>query len=227
MSLNELLTGTTSSKPWCNVITNDLKSATISADSVNISSLNASQFVATDSKKNLVSSTLDTSTFVTTNTNQTITGNKTFNGATYIKGNTTGTTAPTGYIGEFVSSSDSAGQLLITDSKYYNITNITLTPGNWLISGIIQVFGNTGLTFVEMDISHDIGDPTDTKYGINSVYIDQTNVSPPSKTAIPQITNYYVQITTTTTYYMKYYLDPPASPVSVYGFFQLSALRIS
>jgi hypothetical protein len=88
MSLNELLIGTPDSKPWCNIVcnyldTNDILTGTVDANDIKtntqtINSLTANQLVGTNADKKLVSTSVNVSNVVTTNTTQTITGAKTF-----------------------------------------------------------------------------------------------------------------------------------------------------
>jgi hypothetical protein len=75
--------------------------------------------------------------FVLTQLAQTISGTKTFDGQLIGKGTATNDSAAAGYIGEFISAS-SAGVTPASSGSYKTIATISLTAGDWDVTGIIQ-----------------------------------------------------------------------------------------
>lgn len=85
------------------------------------------------------------SNMMTTDTAQTVTGAKTFNGAlsispTYgIQGVTDGSSASTGYVGQVIASSiDSVAAVDLTSAVASDVTSIALTPGDWVVDGSVN-----------------------------------------------------------------------------------------
>jgi hypothetical protein len=62
-----------------------------------------------------------------------------------LEGSTDGSNAPTGYVGEIISSSiPLASKITLTNATPANITSITLTPGDWDVWGTVFIEYSTG-----------------------------------------------------------------------------------
>ncbi|SOD41310.1 hypothetical protein [Nitrosovibrio sp. Nv4] len=79
--------------------------------------------------------------------NETIGGNKTFSGVTEIGGTTTNDNAAAGQVGEYLSSVVLTPGVSLTSAVDKNVTSLTLTPGDWDLSGVI-VFLTSALTSI-------------------------------------------------------------------------------
>lgn len=75
---------------------------------------------------------------VTTSGTQTVAGDKTFSGKTAITGTATNDSASAGYVGEYVSSTVVSGSAVsLTTTIVANVTSISLTAGDWDVSGVV------------------------------------------------------------------------------------------
>lgn len=69
-----------------------------------------------------------------------------------ILGTTTNDNAPAGYVGEYVSATVAAGTVALTTATTANIASISLTPGDWDVSGVV-VFTTAATTSVTQAIA--------------------------------------------------------------------------
>ena len=54
-----------------------------------------------------------------------------------VRGNNTNTAAPAGFIGEVLSTNTASPGTSLTTTVVANVNNVTLTPGNWMITGLV------------------------------------------------------------------------------------------
>lgn len=82
---------------------------------------------------------------------QSIAGDKTFSGVTAIGGTTTNNAAAAGFVGERVNSTVASGSAvsLTVSNTIYDVTSISLTAGDWDVSGIV-VFDGGAVTATEL-----------------------------------------------------------------------------
>jgi hypothetical protein len=219
MSLNELLIGSTTSKPWCNLVVNDVKSG-----SATISGLSANQVVGTDGNKQLVSTTIDSSTFMTIADVQTATGKKTFSGGAPILGVSDASNAAAGYIGEYAdaSFSDVAPS---ASNTYYNLASLPLTAGDWDITYTV-LYNMTDSTVLLTGISTTATANSfpDQVKGVNTSGASVTNAATLWNEQQLQITSYRVSISASTTYYLKSYSTYATTAPRAWG--RISARRM-
>lgn len=79
--------------------------------------------------------------------------NTTANGGQY-QGNNTNTASPAGYIGEILSTVVASGSgVTLTDGVGASVATLTLTAGNWQLSGFVGFFNNAVTTYVIGTIS--------------------------------------------------------------------------
>jgi len=141
-----------------------------------------------------------------------------------LKGVTDGSSACAGCIGQYVSStigSSSVG----TNSTYTNVTSISLTAGDWDVTGLVQYYGN-GATWTEADtvISLYSGNTTtDHTPGVNLFYATRTfGTNEYFGVSIPV---YRISLSNTSTVYLKSYVAYSAGTPQ-YGGARLSARRV-
>lgn len=124
--------------------------------------------------------------------------------AVAIHGSTTNDSAAAGFVGEVIESKITTLVAVGTTGIFGDLTSISLTAGTWLITGLIA-FSAQGATVGgpwEMGISTSSGtSQTGLVEGINDI---QTNVVPTASSDVNMcIPSYYVQLSGTTTHYLK------------------------
>ena len=109
------------------------------------------------------------STFPPSNTSITMTRSW-FNGGHYI-GDFSGVSIPAGCIGEIISASVAynAGVALTVSGTVYNVTSISLTPGFWDVTGIVQFTGITTGTYQVGSVGKTSATISSASYGQNTV----------------------------------------------------------
>lgn len=139
-----------------------------------------------------------------TNGTQTIGGIKTFSTQLIGAGTILGDAAATGIIGQRVVSNISSGSAIVvaTTNVFQNITTISLTAGDWDVSGMIE-FANNGavVTGIAGYISLFTGNTT-TDYVNGDNALDAVPSSSTSNSSV-SILNWQVNVTTTTTVFLK------------------------
>ena len=147
-----------------------------------------------------------------------------------IVGTTTNNNAGTGYVGEYVSSNVNAGSPTgATNNTVGNVTSISLTAGDWDVSGSVVFFPNGTTTL--STVSCTISTTSATMAGIGSadqaIGVQQWNPN------LASVATYYpvvsapikrISIASTTTVYLCYRATFAVSTLGVGG--QLSARRI-
>lgn len=153
----------------------------------------------------------------------TITGNLSFDSASHgVLGITTASTsAATGNVGEVVTSSVGLTNFATT-ANYADLTSISLTKGNWIISASVDQRGSTP-TNIEFGISTTTGNSTTgLSYGQNRFGLLTASTSSDNSGSLG---GYYVQPTATTTYYLKYVATYSTGTPQMAG--TITAIRVS
>lgn len=130
-------------------------------------------------------------TAITVDASQNVSFSKTFPNI----GITNGSVASAGYVGEYTDVSTT----FISVSTGTNLTSLTLTAGEWDITGTVQLYGSSGSNAVYGAINTTSGSVTGV-YGQNYVLAAAYNAG---GTGVANISRYRVNITSTTTYYLN------------------------
>lgn len=213
MSLNELLIGTTTSKPWCNIIANDVKTS-----SMTVNSVDANSIIGTDNDKKLsVYSGFDEKKYIKLSTDQTITGKKTFAGGAPIKGVTDGSNASAFYIGEY-KEVPVVNYNVPSGGAFGTAAIMTLGQGDYDVSidatlDISKAYYVSGGISVELD-----GFPNEI-YGVNDCEISTTSNPVGNWSAQPfRVPRFRVNINSgTTLYFVIVWSGDPDGSVVVNG----------
>jgi hypothetical protein len=128
--------------------------------------------------------------------------------ANSVLGTTTNDNATTGYVGEFVDSY--VFQSVSTSAM--NLTSISLTAGDWDVSGVLQYYGNTGSTNLILAVSLTSGTVPEPK-GLDAVIGYANSGSGVGCVTIP---NYRYSLSATTTIYLNGRLDSSANNCGCY-----------
>jgi hypothetical protein len=156
-------------------------------------------------------------------TDQSIAGIKTFTGQLIGKGTATNDSASAGYIGEYISSVVGLTNAP-TSGNYGDLTSISLTAGDWDVTGIVHWdgSGSTATSYLGGISTTSGNSGTGLTVGDNESLVNPTAGFP-----INQVDNiipaYRVSIASTTTYYLKFRSVYVVTPVA-YG--RLSARRV-
>lgn len=141
-----------------------------------------------------------------------------------IFGVTDGSSALAGRIGESVIARVSTATNFTTSGQYNNITSISLTAGDWDVSGCSYIVRN-GATYTDgvgLAISLFSGNTTtDHVSGDNEVSLSMPNNTGASSPTIP---TYRMSLTSTSTVYLKVYGAYTGGPLQYYG--RISARRM-
>lgn len=97
------------------------------------------------------------------------------NGPTYIYGSNTNDTAPSGFVGEYLSSVTVVGQITAVGATtvFVNVAQLTLTAGSWLLTGQVITKANSSATWTLQDIAISVNSgntTTDQLYTVNELY---------------------------------------------------------
>ncbi len=143
---------------------------------------------------------------------------------TNIVGNTSGTAAPVGDTGEYITSTVGAGNCATT-SQYGDVTNIALTAGDWQVSGS-AMFNINGATWSQgtAGISNTSGNSTIGLTNGDTVLINSWLASAVTPTFVSvSIQPFRVLASGATTYYLKALSAYTGGPPTVLG--RISARR--
>jgi hypothetical protein len=135
---------------------------------------------------------------------------------TGIVGTTTNNNANTGNYGEFVSSINVVGGVAGSNGQYSNVAQITLTAGDWDVSGCgWSTPGTATPTRMQFAISLNSGNTTtDHQLGYNNL----DGLPPTSVVNMTQcISNFRVSASGSTTVYAKVAITYPANTPQVFG----------
>jgi hypothetical protein len=117
-----------------------------------------------------------------------------------VKGTTTNDNAATGYVGEYVSSTVASGSAIsLTTGVSVNITNISLTAGDWDVFGIVGFIpsGSTTVAYISGGISTSSAALVENQCFVLSLGSATTSANPRSATPTVRI-----RIGSTTTVYL-------------------------
>jgi hypothetical protein len=155
----------------------------------------------------------------------TVTGTATVSGQLIAKGTATNDSASTGYIGEYVSSDIPFGSAIAagTSTQFKNITSISLTAGDWDVSGIpsAAIAGATITVFEGVISAYSGNTTTDHISGDNDLIGPPPTGSYYAHTPIPV---WRVSIAGTTTIYLKGNCVYSAGTPTIFG--RISARRV-
>lgn len=143
-------------------------------------------------------------------------------GGFQIQGTTTNDSATAGFVGEVIQSVESSPVTAPATTEYGNVTSISLTAGDWLVSAMGNFDGGTTITQLAFAISIYSGNTTTDHVTGSNVAFDQPNTATNDKSiAIP---SYHLQLAATTTVYMKERADYTGTAPRCRG--RISAVRI-
>lgn len=153
-------------------------------------------------------------------------GVATFTGQLIGKGTATNDSPAAGYIGEVIESTVSTYANLTTNDDYNNVTSISLTAGDWWVSGTVSMQLN-GATVpqeayaVVLDASN--GNQTGAVNGKNTIQADAGAISAARIISI-SVKPFRVSVASTTTWYLKGRLNRTTGTPQAIG--HISAVRI-
>lgn len=131
-------------------------------------------------------------------------------GARNVVGDTTGTTVPAGYIGEYIESVNSTG-LAVSNGVYQDLVSVTLTPGTWDLCFTGQLTNGGSNTFAVYGISTVSGNSSSGLIvGDNAFEIYAPGGSSGTSLGAAAI-HWRRNVTTTTTYYAKVFTNSGAT----------------
>jgi hypothetical protein len=160
----------------------------------------------------------DTWSVVGTEGTQTIAGAKTFSTQLIGRGAPNNSSAPAGYIGEVIASSVTSAASCGASGTYWDATSIELTAGEWDITGIVQLNVGTAsmstLTF-EIGVSTTSGNAT-TGLTAGTNYLIYSNLYSAFSNLGLVLPSYRVQLSSTTTHYLKVYSGTRSSGTPTY-----------
>lgn len=142
--------------------------------------------------------------------------------AVSIHGTNTTDSASAGFVGEYISSLITVDTNFPTSTQWGDLTSISLTAGDWDVTGLVWAASGSGVTITSMGISSTSGNSTT---GL-SVGDTRTDFLPPTATSnstgvCPAVR---VSISGTTTYYLKYQSTYSVTAPVAHG--RISARRI-
>lgn len=160
---------------------------------------------------------------ITTLTNTTMTSSTAT--ITHLVGTTTNNNATAGTVGEYKSGSVVSGSAVsASGTNFVDITAITLTAGDWDLSGIVTCTLNAAtMTGYEGVLSVNTGN-TQTDHVSGDNLIGSNNVPNGVEDSSVSIPNWRVSIASTTTYYLKFRVISSAGTPKGYG--RMSARRV-
>lgn len=121
-----------------------------------------------------------------------------------LKGTTTNNSASTGYVGEYVSSIQNSSQNAGSTGQYANITTVSLTAGDWDVTGVIQnlhngaTFSDTSFGAISAESANSTGDHVNNSNVVRAQVLPTASID-----AVIVIPSYRVSIASTTTIYLK------------------------
>lgn len=129
-----------------------------------------------------------------------------------------GSVAPAGYIGEIISSSIAIGSATsLTTATAKSITSITLTPGNWMISGNIGFIAAAGTIPTSLIASISATDNTQATSPNGGGFSQLQATLGTASTNVLPISPTEINITTTATYYLVGTAAFTVSTLTAYG----------
>lgn len=139
---------------------------------------------------------------------------------TALKGTTTNDNAATGYIGEYVSSTVASGSAItLTNATAANVTSLSLTAGDWDVSGVITFNGAVTGSYSTAGISTTSAAHQAYPNSVDSPYLPTAAAN--ASTVVPAIR---ISVASTTTVYLVALEAFSAGTAKAYGF--ISARRV-
>ena len=139
-------------------------------------------------------------------------------------GVTDGSVAPAGYIGEIISSSIAIGSATsLTTATAKSITSITLTPGDWMVSGNIGFIAATGTIPTALTASVSVTNNTQATSPNDGAFAQIQATLGTASTNVLTLASTRINITSTTTYYLVGTATFTVSTLTAYG--SISARR--
>lgn len=154
----------------------------------------------------------------------TISGTLIVSGQGIIKGDITGSNAAAGYVGEYLSSVVLSPGVTLTTGTPANATSLSLTAGDWDVSGELWVsVGTGGATLMIAGITPSSATaPSSPGVGVSSLRMT-TAFTASSVETLP-ISPARLSVSTTTTMYLTAYVAFPSGTTTAYG--RLGARRV-
>jgi hypothetical protein len=143
-----------------------------------------------------------------------------------IVGTITNDNAPAGWVGEYIASAQPTAQNAAATTEFTDLVSISLTPGDWDVSGILQ-WNQNGATWSDarLGISSTAGNSTaGLSTGDNTIRVSFTSSSTTPVREDLQIPAFRVSLSSTTTYYLKYAATYSAGTPTAAG--RISARRV-
>lgn len=136
---------------------------------------------------------------------------------TKIKGTTTNDSVATGYLGEYVESTVSSATNFPTTGNWGDLTSISLTAGDWLVTGSLQTNRN-GATVTSVDI----GISTSSGTSSSGLVMGTNDFEFPNPVAgaydsSGYVPNYRISLSATTTVYLKYKAAYSVATLQAFG----------
>lgn len=140
-----------------------------------------------------------------------------------ITGTTTNNSAATGIVGEYIVATRSSGSAITSGGtgNYGDVTSISLTAGDWDVTGVVAYGGGTAVQYVAAGISVTTGN--------SATGLDEgdtlTYSAAPTATndAVPVVPDVRILIASTTTVYLKYRTGFTTTSPNIFG--RISARR--
>jgi hypothetical protein len=140
-----------------------------------------------------------------------------------LKGASDGSSAAAGSLGESMSASlTSASAITLTTAAWADVASIALTAGDWDVSGVVSHNGTLTGTLIAAGISSTSGNSA-TGLVAGDNYVTLPTVPTAAGDASLQIPAFRVNITSTTTYYLKAQASFTVGTAKAYG--RISARR--
>ena len=156
----------------------------------------------------------------TPNVELTVNGSVSSNNNLYTKSITTntgivgivdGSSASTGYVGEILTGTNVSLPATITNSSWINVGSITVTPGDWLVSGYVNIGNNASATVATVTriiaALHTTNNNWDVSKPQNNGFYCNTSVGNTTDAFALPIPPFRVLATTNTTYYLNAYVS--------------------
>jgi len=143
-------------------------------------------------------------------------------GAVSIRGSNTNDSAAAGYVGEIIESYASATNFPAT-STYGDLTSISLTAGDWLVSIVGYANFPAAITEVRVGISSNSGNSATGLVAGDNFASPRRTYSANDREALA-INSFHVQLSGSTTYYYKYYAQYASTAPTLAG--RITAQRI-
>lgn len=139
-------------------------------------------------------------------------------------GTTTTDSASTGYVGEYVSSQVTAGVTGLTSTVAYNATSISLTAGDWDVSGAIFVNQGSGTTLSLVQAS--INTTSATNQGATTGYCTYLNATFATSSGLgAPVPTLRLSLSATTTVYLVVAATFAVSTAGAGGFLRARRVR--